>query len=212
MSNQIRNFSDILQKSLRVTSRATTPVLRSTTCLIHTTAIQQFQLTDSLYGEPTKAKKRVDPQVLAARENRKKKRIEKAIKSMEKLGRKMKPIEESEADRIILKEAEQRNRNVKSLNKEEEDEEFFLKKEWANYMAQQHNIQMEQLKKAIRSQEIALKELKKDDIDLYNKAIQLDSKLLPFTREGPVNTPPNSIYEAPEGDYNDVTYLYDRRL
>ena len=106
MSNQIRNFSDILQKSLRVTSRATTPLLRSTTCLIHTTAIQQFQLTDSLYGEPTKAKKRVDPQVLAARENRKKKRIEKAIKSMEKLGRKMKPIEEGEVDRIILKEAE----------------------------------------------------------------------------------------------------------
>lgn len=60
------------------------------------------------------------------------------------------------------------------LNKEEEDEEFFLKKEWANYMAQQHSIQMEQLRKAIRSQEIALKELKRDNIDLYNKAIQVN--------------------------------------
>ena len=45
-------------------------------------------------------------------------------------------------------------------------------------MAQHHNNQMEQLKKAIRSQEIALKELKKDDIDLYNKAIQVRKYLI----------------------------------
>lgn len=82
----------------------TAPVGQS--CPIHTSSVKHFQLTDRLDGEPTKAKKRIDPQVLAARENRKKKRIEKAIKSMEKLGRKMKPIEEGEADRNVLKETE----------------------------------------------------------------------------------------------------------
>jgi len=53
-----------------------------------------------------KAKKRIDPQVLLARENRKRKRIEKQIKSMEKLGRKLKPVEETEPDRALVKEAE----------------------------------------------------------------------------------------------------------
>lgn len=160
-----------------------------------------------------KAKKRIDPQVLLARENRKRKRIEKQIKSMEKLGRKMKPVEETEPDRALVKEADLRKRPVKQLSKEDEDEEFFLKKEWANYMAQQHSNQMQQIKRALKSQEVALKELKKDNLDLYNKAIQLDSNLLPYTREGPVNTPPIGMtYEPPEGDYNDVTYLYDRRL
>lgn len=42
--------------------------------------------------------------MLALRENRRKKRIEKEIKKMEKIGRKLKPIEELEPDRVVLKE------------------------------------------------------------------------------------------------------------
>lgn len=205
-----KQLSNIFLKSLTI-SRIPTQITNQSK-LIHTSSTNKFKLTENLNAEPQKAKKRIDPAVVQARENRRKRRIEKEIKKMEKLGRKLKPIEEREPDRLILKEAEIRNRPVKQLNKKEEDEEFFLKREWANYMAQQHTIQMEQLKRAIKSQELALKELKKDNLDLYNKAIQLDSNLLPYTREGPVNTPPNPTYEPPEGDYNDVTYLYDRRL
>ena len=40
------------------------------------------------------------------RENRRKKRIEKEIKKMEKIGRKLKPIEELETDRAIVKQVE----------------------------------------------------------------------------------------------------------
>ena len=40
------------------------------------------------------------------RENRRKKRIEKEIKKMEKIGRKLKPIEELEPDRSIVKQSE----------------------------------------------------------------------------------------------------------
>lgn len=68
-----------------------------------------------------------------------------------------------------------RKRQLAPTRKEDEDEEFFLKKEWANYMAQQHTFQMEQLKRALKSQELALKELKNDNIDLYNKAIQVNN-------------------------------------
>ena len=40
-------------------------------------------------------------------------------------------------------------------------------------MAQQHSNQMQQIKRALKSQEVALKELKKDNLELYNKAIQV---------------------------------------
>lgn len=41
-------------------------------------------------------------------------------------------------------------------------------------MAQQHEQQMEQLNRALKSQMKALEELKKDNINLYNMAIQVN--------------------------------------
>lgn len=58
-------------------------------------------------------------------------------------------------------------------SKLEIDEEYFLKKEWANYINEQHRNQMEQLERAIKSQQEALKELKKDNVSLYSAAIQV---------------------------------------
>ncbi len=66
-----------------------------------------------------------------------------------------------------------RKRTTNELTKQELDDAFFLKKEWANYMNHQHMNQMEQIQRASKSQEKALKELKKDNIELYNKAIQV---------------------------------------
>jgi len=80
---------------------------------------------------------------------------------MEKIGRKLKPIEELEPDRLVLKEAQMRKRQLSKLTKEQEDDEFFLKKEWANYMAHMHKNQMNQIQRALQSQEKALNELKK---------------------------------------------------
>ena len=59
------------------------------------------------------------------------------------------------------------------LTKIQLDEEHFLKKEWARYLHQQHELQMSQLNRALKSQKIALDELKKDNITLYNMAIQV---------------------------------------
>ena len=73
---------------------------------IHTTAFNMIKPSEVLDAEPLKAKKRIDPQVLLARENRKRKKIEKEIKKIEKFGRRLKPVLEQEADRLILKEKE----------------------------------------------------------------------------------------------------------
>jgi hypothetical protein len=62
---------------------------------------------------------------------------------------------------------------VTEYTKKESDDAYFLKKEWGSYMNHQHLAQMEQIERALRSQEKALKELKKDNVELYNKAIQV---------------------------------------
>lgn len=51
-----------------------------------------------------KKKKRLDPAVLKAREDRKKKKIEKQIRRLEKHARQLKPIEECEVSINLLDE------------------------------------------------------------------------------------------------------------
>lgn len=59
------------------------------------------------------------------------------------------------------------------MNKEETNDEYFLNKEWNNYLKNQHRFQMEQIERALKSQELALNELKSDNLNLYNMAIQV---------------------------------------
>ena len=65
---------------------------------IHTTAIN--------YAAPTKAKKKVDPLMDKIKEDRKRRRFEKVIDKLEKFKLQLKPINEYESERRILKELE----------------------------------------------------------------------------------------------------------
>ena len=71
-----------------------------------------------------------------------------------------------------------RKREVKDLTKQELDDEYFLKKEWTNFINTQHLNQMSQINLALKFQQKALKELKKDNIHLYNMAIQVENREL----------------------------------
>jgi large subunit ribosomal protein L40 len=55
-------------------------------------------------AEPLKKKKKVDPAVLKAREDRKKKKLEKQIRRLEKNARQVKPLEECEIPLSLLDE------------------------------------------------------------------------------------------------------------
>lgn len=62
---------------------------------------------------------------------------------------------------------------MKPFNKQELDDEYFLRRDWANFLNQQHQNQMEQIQRALEFQQKALKELRKDNVMLYNAAIQV---------------------------------------
>lgn len=64
---------------------------------------QQFHMTPVVCGEPMKKKKRLDPAIMKARLDRRKKKIEKQIRRLQKNSRQLKPIEEVEKPKELLK-------------------------------------------------------------------------------------------------------------
>ena len=63
-----------------------------------------FRNTTVLFAEPLKKKKKLDPQVVKQREERKRKKIEKQIRRLEKNARQLKPIDELEVPLNLLDE------------------------------------------------------------------------------------------------------------
>lgn len=65
-----------------------------------------LQFTPVLFAEPLKKKKKLDPAIVRAREERKKKKLEKQIRKLEKNARQLKPIEDIETPLNLIDEKE----------------------------------------------------------------------------------------------------------
>ncbi|XP_067143819.1 large ribosomal subunit protein mL40 [Centruroides vittatus] len=172
----------------------------------------QFKITQALGGEPLKKKKRVDPAIVRRREERKRKKIEKGIRRLEKTAKKLKPLDECEIPKNILMELDKRTRKVEKLTEKEEQERANIMKEWQKYKKEQFENELNMLDRIMMAQENALLELKKESEDLYQAALQLDTQFIPFMVKGPTATPPNADYEPPNGVYVDTTKRYDKRI
>ncbi|KAL3288966.1 hypothetical protein HHI36_003409 [Cryptolaemus montrouzieri] len=153
------------------------------------------QVSQALWAEPLKKKKRLDPLVVKAREERKKKKLEKQIRRLEKNARQMKPIEECEIPLNILDEREKRTRINPPLADHETERRARLEKNWALYKQNQHLKDIKMLDRIMFSQQKALDELRVESEELYQEAIQIDFHLIPFTSSGPVETPPIDKYD-----------------
>lgn len=67
----------------------------------------QLHVTAALCAEPMKKKRRLDPQILRARDDRRRRKLEKAIRRLEKTAKQLKPIDENEVPDSLFT-AEQR--------------------------------------------------------------------------------------------------------
>lgn len=63
-----------------------------------------FRNTPVLCAEPLKKKKKLDPAIIKAREERRKKKIEKQIRRLEKNAKQLKPIDECEVSLTLTDE------------------------------------------------------------------------------------------------------------
>ncbi|XP_015587641.1 39S ribosomal protein L40, mitochondrial [Cephus cinctus] len=168
-----------------------------------------FRITDSLLAEPLKKKKKLDPAIVKQREERKKRKLEKLIKRLEKHAKQLKPVDEMEIPLKLIDERKIRLRQISPLSPEVIDERVLLQKEWAKYKLNQNLANIQKLDYIMYSQQRALDELKAVSEDLYNEAIQLDIRMLPHTTTGPVRTPPIENYDSPDGDYTDITRKFE---
>nr|CAD7397220.1 unnamed protein product [Timema poppensis] len=164
-----------------------------------------FRATGCLYAEPLKKKKKLDPAILKQREDRKRKKLEKQIRRMEKNVRQLKPIDELEVPLKLIDEKVTRTRVLPALSLEEQESRVLTEKEWCRYRYKMHLQDLQLIDRILFSQQRALDELREESEDLYQAAIQIDPKLIPFKACGPVRTPPIKDYESPDGEYIDVS-------
>ncbi|KAM7360358.1 mitochondrial ribosomal protein L40 [Cochliomyia hominivorax] len=171
----------------------TTAVLRQPNAWLHSTPV--------LCAEPLKKKKKLDPQIIKQREDRRKKKLEKQIRRLEKNARQLKPVEELEVPLDLVDGQKQRARNLAPLSETEMEHRTHLNKQWARYKHEQKLQDFQIIDRLMQSQRKALQELRLESEELYQEAIQPDMSLLPVTVKGPVGTPPIKDYISPDGEY-----------
>merc|ERR1712110_992101 len=94
-----------------------------------------FKASQQLWGEPMKRKKKVDPAIIAAKEAKKIKKIDKEIKRMLKFGRILKPVAEIENINKKLINSKECQRPSTALSFEESERRVLLHKQWSGYKA-----------------------------------------------------------------------------
>ncbi|XP_026743129.1 39S ribosomal protein L40, mitochondrial-like [Trichoplusia ni] len=176
---------------------------------ITTTPAVQFKTTDQLCAEPMKKKKKIDPQIVKAREERRRKKLEKQIRRLEKNARQLKPIDELEVPLDLLDNFGKRKRPQPKLTAEVIEARALLQKDWARYKREEYISNVAQIDRIMAAQRRALDKLLEESEDLYNEAIMPDLQLIPYEIKGPVATPPIKSYESPDGEYIDVSKKWD---
>ncbi|KAJ0173544.1 hypothetical protein K1T71_010693 [Dendrolimus kikuchii] len=170
---------------------------------IATTTAFQFKVTDQLGAEPMKKKKKIDPMIVKAREERRRKKIEKQIRRLEKNARQLKPIDEMEVPLDLLDQLQKRKRPSPQLSAEQMEARALLQKEWTRYKREEYMANVAQIDRIMAAQRRALDRLYEESEDLYNEAVMPDLSILPYTIMGPVATPPIKNYDSPDGEYID---------
>jgi len=99
--------------------------------------IKMIKATQPLCAEPMKKKKKIDTGIIINREVKRRKKLEKAVKKQEQQGLILKPIEEIEGDRDVLKTLDMRQRPRQTPSFEESERRALLVKAWSRYRRRQ---------------------------------------------------------------------------
>jgi len=175
---------------------------------LHTGPALLFRTTQLLNAQPMKKKKKVDPAVLAAKEAKKIKRLDKEIKRLSRFGRILKPVAEIDSINTKVLSAKERARPLPALTFEESERRAGLQKAWSRHKAVGWFEEYKQAARLAAAQEEALTELRAESEELYQAAIQLDYSFVPLTFEGPKESPPIKGFKPVDGEYVDITRKY----
>ncbi|CAG7836685.1 unnamed protein product [Allacma fusca] len=172
--------------------------------------VRSIATSPILLAEPLKKKKRLDPAIAKAREQRKQRRLEKEIRKLQKHARQLKPLDELQIPVQIQDNPKQRERRLPQLTTSEMENRWLLEMEMSKF---KHTLVMHEyraMENLMSSQQKALTELRNVSEDLYQAAIAIDETYIPFQSTGPVETPPFKDYNTPEGDYIDISRNWEK--
>lgn len=151
--------------------------------------------------------KNVDPAVEKRRDEKKKKKYEKALRKMGKHDRILRPIDEIQS--VSPEDTSGILRPAEPLSPQTQETRDLLFKDWSRYCKVRHLKEIARIDQIIHSQKKALDQLLKISPELYVKAIQFDPDLIPLDSfKGPVVSPPIADY-IQDGNYRDVTKNYE---
>ncbi|XGW18413.1 hypothetical protein V3C99_002775 [Haemonchus contortus] len=152
-----------------------------------------------------KRQKKIDPEVAKQREIRRRKRLEKEIRQMQKHSKKPKPVDELTLDVKSAKNISERYREPTVLTEDQIDERAVSAKQYTRSRNELQKKDDAWVRMVIKAQRKALQELKLIDPVLYEKAVEPVSSPVYVVVHGPGLTPPVANYQSPDGDYFDTT-------
>lgn len=165
---------------------------------------RHISTTPAVMAMPAKRKRKMDPMVERTREEKRKKRLAKALKKMESKTRINKPLMEMEPGPALIKEAETIRARKIEVSEATIDERALLLKDWNRFCNVRYKNEIHQMDRAIMSQNRALEALRQESQELYSQAVAVDDTLLPFVASGPTATPAIPGY-LHDGCYEEVT-------
>lgn len=172
--------------------------------------VRSIATSPVLLAEPLKRKKRLDPAIAKAREQRKQRKLEKEIRKLQRHARQLKPLDELQVPTQIQDNPKGRERRLPQLTTAEVESRWLLEMEMRKFKHGQALNEFRVMENLMFGQEKALSELRMVSEGLYQAAIAIDESYLPFQSVGPVETPPLKDYNCPEGDYIDISRKWER--
>uniref|UniRef100_A0A0K0F632 Large ribosomal subunit protein mL40 n=1 Tax=Strongyloides venezuelensis TaxID=75913 RepID=A0A0K0F632_STRVS len=168
-------------------------------CSFHTTPLASTSIF-------MKRQKRMDPELARQKEIKRRRKLEKEIRELKKQSKKLKPIDEmSTINEEHLKDYKERQRNLMPLSEKDLKEETILQKKYSNLQSKLWKQDDMWIRNAVSAQEKALERLKILSPQLYASATKIDDDVIKYSFQGPPQTQIQIGYEAPDGDFFDVT-------
>ena len=147
----------------------------SAACTWSLLSLRPLHATAALQGMPgVKKRRKVDPALVRAREERRVRRINKALRKMGKKDRVLKPLLETEVRPQLRQQVKDRARGeAVRVDQEEEERRALLFKEWNRFCGRRHRQELRAIDRVMLSQHRALEALKEASPYLYSKAIEV---------------------------------------
>lgn len=102
-----------------------------------------------------------------------------------------------------------RSRKLPVISEQEREYRMQLMKKWAQYRNDEILKDYKIMDRMMLAQKKALDELRHESEELFQQAIQPDIGMIPLVFHGPTATPPIKNYEFVDGDYVNVTKVYE---